>query len=230
MQQKDGLTQQQSKTILRSGLRRPNWVCRNARQNVILVRDNSDSMRGQKAAEAQAASEDLVHELAQPFNKDGFVVSIINFSKTSEVVHNMEKATALAGNMKPLSDYLYGVTSITSGLEDALQIIEAAEANVQEEISFLKPVVICFTDGCHNTGPEPYNVANQIKQKADLVAVAFGSDADESLLRKLASTPQHFYRCQNGRELRSFLAAVGATLTMTINAGVNATPALAKIR
>jgi hypothetical protein len=91
-------------------------------------------------------------------------------------------------------------------------------------------VTIFFSDGQHNTGPGPKDVADQLKLKADLVTVAFGSDADEALLRSLASTPQHFYRCANGRELRQFLAAVGATMTATMAAGTNATRALTQIQ
>jgi hypothetical protein len=90
-------------------------------------------------------------------------------------------------------------------------------------------VVIIFTDGCHNEGT-PQNVANRLKQIADLVMVAFGSDADEALFQDLASTPQHFYRCSSVRELRSFLAAIGATMTATLSAGMNATQSLASIR
>jgi uncharacterized protein YegL len=97
-------------------------------------------------------------------------------------------------------------------------------------VQYLRPVVLIFTDGCHNTGPGPKDVADRLKQKADFVTVAFGSDADEALLRSLASTPQHFYRCANGRELRQFLAAVGATMTATMAAKTNATQALTQIR
>ena len=39
-------------TIVQSGLRRPNWICRNVQQNVVLVRDRSGSMLGQKAKDA----------------------------------------------------------------------------------------------------------------------------------------------------------------------------------
>jgi len=65
---------------------------------------------------------------------------------------------------------------------------------------------------------------------ADLVTVAFGAEADERLLRDLATSSQHFYRCRKGRELRTFLAAVGATLSGTLTQGVNATQALGEIR
>jgi len=221
----------EAKPIVRSGLRRPEWICRNARQNAILVRDKSGSMSGQKADDASAASLDLVSELAQPVNKDGFGVAVVDFADSSGIVHGLEKATKLDGKVTPLSaGSVGGTTNITAGLGDALKVLEGAEAGSHSEVVYLRPVVICFTDGCHNTGPEPGDVANRIKLVADLVTVAFGRDADESLMRDLASSPQHFYRCSTGRELRSFLAAVGATMTATMAAGTNATQALSTLQ
>jgi uncharacterized protein YegL len=218
-------------TIVRSGLRRPNWICRNVKQNVILVRDKSGSMSGKKAKDASAASLDLVAELAEPANKDGFNVAVIDFSSGSKPVHTLQNATVLNGKVAPLSAGLFGGSpNITAGLKDALSILEEAEKHNQDGVAFLRPVVIVFTDGCHNQGPGPQDVAEAMKRIADLVTVAFGSDADEALLRSLASSPQHFYRCSTGRELRAFLAAVGATITGTMQAGTNATQALTMIR
>ena len=216
-------------TIMRGGLRRPNWICRNVKQNVVFVRDKSGSMDGQKAKDASAASLDLVAELAEPANKDGFYVGVVDFGRGSTIIHNLDKATTLNGRVSSLfaND---GSTNITAGLEDALSVLEKAEQHNQEGVSFLRPVVIVFTDGCHNEGPGPQSVANRLKGVADLVTVAFGSDADETLMRSLATSPQHFYRCSTGRELRSFLAAVGATMTATMAAGTNATQALTMIQ
>ena len=216
-------------TIMRGGVRRPNWICRNVKQNVVFVRDKSGSMDGQKAKDASAASLDLVAELAEPANKDGFYVGVVDFGRGSTIVHNLDKATTLNGRISSLfaND---GSTNITAGLEDALSVLEKAEQHNQEGVSFLRPVVIVFTDGCHNEGPGPQSVANRLKGVADLVTVAFGSDADETLMRSLATSPQHFYRCSTGRELRSFLAAVGATMTATMAAGTNATQALTMIQ
>jgi uncharacterized protein YegL len=221
-------------SIVQSGLRRPSWICQNVQQKAILVRDRSGSMSGQKAKDASAASLDLVEELAQPSNKDGFLVGVVDFATKSQIVHDITKATELNGKVTPLSVgsglFGRGTTNITAGLEDAQKLLDKAEQVGGEGVQYLRPVVLIFTDGCHNTGPGPKDVADRLKQKADFVTVAFGSDADEALLRSLASTPQHFYRCANGRELRQFLAAVGATMTATMAAKTNATQALTQIR
>jgi uncharacterized protein YegL len=218
-------------TIIRSGLRRPNWLCRNVKQTVVLVRDSSSSMCGNKAREASAANSDLVSELAQPVNKDGFNVAMVDFSTKSEIVHKLQPATTLDGRVCQISaGRLGGNTSITAGLEDASAVLKKAEMETEEGIVQLRPVIILFSDGHHNCGPPPHGIADRLKGKADLVTVAFGGDADEGLLRDLASTPQHFYRCSSGRELRAFLAAVGATMTATMSAGTNATQALINIQ
>jgi uncharacterized protein YegL len=218
-------------TIVRSGVKRPNWICSIARQMVVLVRDASGSMWPKKAKDASGASQNLVDELAQPSNKDGFSVAVVDFSSASKVVHKMEKATSLNGKLDAISSSLFGgSTNITAGLKDALAILNKAEGQGEDRVSYLRPVVIVFTDGCHNHGPAPHDVANLLKEKADLVTVAFGRRADETLMRDLASTPQHFYRCSTGRELRSFLAAVGTTMSASIAAGVSATEPLSSIQ
>jgi len=217
----------ESKTvsIVRCGVRRPNWVNSNTRQKAVLVRDASGSMLGQKAADASAASRDLVQELAAPSNKDGFLVAVIDFSGNARVVNPLEKATVLAERVAPIQPT--SSTNFTAGLQAALDILQ--QGPPEEGIHYLRPVVIGFTDGQHNVGADPHEVAGALKEKADLVTVAFGTDANETLLRELATSPQHFYRCASGRELRSFLAAVGATLTATHVAKTNATQALASV-
>lgn len=221
--------QTQSTRIVRSGLRRPNWICRDVKQNVVLVRDSSGSMEGQKATDASNASLDLVAELANVTNKDGFNVAVVDFSTTAAITSNLDSAATLNGNIQPISTSRFGGrTNITTGLDKAKAILDSQKKN--EEVAFLRPVVIAFSDGCHNEGPDPNNLATKLKEIADLVTVAFGDDADEDMLKSLASTHQHFYRCRTGRELRSFLAAVGATMTGTLASRTNATQALTTIQ
>ncbi|OQC41332.1 MAG: von Willebrand factor type A domain protein [Deltaproteobacteria bacterium ADurb.Bin058] len=210
------------------GLQRPLWVSSKAKQNVVLVRDASGSMYGAKADDASAASADLISELAKPCNKDAFSVALVDFAEET-VSSNLEKATALNGKVVPFTVGTLGsCTNITAGLDAALTILQLAPT--EEGVVSLRPVVIAFTDGQHNVGPQPQAVATRIKALADLVTVAFGEDADEVLMKSLATSPQHFYRCQSGIELRAFLAAVGATITGTLAAGANATDQLARIR
>ncbi|MFH1227302.1 MAG: vWA domain-containing protein [Planctomycetota bacterium] len=215
-------------TIVTGGLTRPSWICKGVKQAAVLVRDASPSMCGKKATDAEAASIANIQVLAQPENKDGFEVAIVDFSGSATVVRDLTPATQLAGQPMPIdTNTFFGGTNITAGLEKALEIVTQVE---NSQVQHLRSVVLLFSDGCHNTGSSPEKVADQLKQKVDLVAIAFGSDADENLLKKLASTPQHFYRCQNGRDLRQFFGAIGATMAATRTRGQNATQALGQIK
>jgi hypothetical protein len=90
-------------------------------------------------------------------------------------------------------------------------------------------VTVLLSDGQHNTGPAPYDIANKLKEVADLLCVAFGEAADLRTLRRLATTPKHCVRCSSGQELRQFFVQVGVTLTQTLGSHSDATIALAQI-
>jgi uncharacterized protein YegL len=182
-------------------------------------------MAGEKARDARAASEDLVDELADPVNRDGFLVSIVDFNTSAIRMHELTPASALRGNVRSLD--IGGGTNITAGLREALTGHSSATSD--EGVTYLRPVFLVFSDGGHNDGPPPNDIAAEIKMFADVVSVAFGTNADEATLRSIATSPQHFYRVKTGRELRAFLAQVGATLTGTMQQRTNATQALTQV-
>jgi uncharacterized protein YegL len=234
---------QGTRPLLTRAYRPPNYICSKSNQVVILVRDRSGSMEGQKAKDASAACQSLVDELSQQQNKDGFHVAVVDFASSAAVIHKTEKATSLTTHLQGVGTRgwrsvfgggdanIGGSTNITDGLAQARQALEQVTHNPPSDgVTFLRPVVILFTDGGHNEGPDPASEADRVKQIADLVTVAFGSDADEAMLANLATSPQHFYRCSTGRDLRQFLAAVGATLSQTMAQKTNATRALASVQ
>lgn len=209
-------------------LKRPDWVCRKVKQIGILVRDASSSMEGQKAAEASDACHGLVRKLASPENKDGFYMGVVDFADKARIVHNLTKATELVNQLTPIAPS--GETNITAALQKALDLLKKGSTLETEGIRFRRPAVILLSDGCHNKGDGPENAADQLKKEADLVTVGFGSDADEALLKSLALTPQHFYHIRDGRELRHFMADVGDTMSRSIQAGIDSTDQLARMR
>jgi uncharacterized protein YegL len=217
---------------------RPGWACSNRHQAALLVRDNSGSMSGGKARDADAACRALVGLLAAPQNKGAFEAAVLDFDSGAHMVHSMGAASELGEVLSPLAAD-GGSTNLGSALQLALDELKrssvipdadgAGGSQQQDGISYLRPVVLVFTDGHSNTGPRPEPAAKRLKEHADLVTVAFGGDADEELLRGLATTPAHFCRCRNGGELRDFLAEVGKTMTRTLAAGQNATQALGEL-
>jgi uncharacterized protein YegL len=216
-----------SQNFIIKSVKRPNWICSSVKQNLAILRDASGSMSDdRKAEEAYKAVCELIAELVNPSNKDGFYATIIDFAEKAEVKHNLQKVSDLQ-NLLPI--VTGGGTSITYGLEKAFEILLNKE-NLNSEFSFLKPVILLFTDGLHNHGIAPNELATKIKKDVDIVTVAFGSNADEKTLIELATSPQHFYRCKDGKELRMFLAEVGATLVASMAFKENAMENLAAIK
>ena len=119
-------------------------------------------------------------------------------------------------------------TNIACGLEAAESIIDQRRNTESREVD---PCVLVFSDGQHNTGPRPEPVADRLKgNNVTVVTIAYGNDADEELLRRLASSPQHCFRCKDGKELRAFFAAVGATLSASVPRGIDPKQAFTKIK
>lgn len=202
-----------------SGLVRPAGLRRE--QLAVLVRDASTSMSGQKAADADAASRALVEELARPENRGGFSIAVVDFNTSAAVKHAVDKAEALADRLARLSPG--GGTNIATALAEAAKVVRGAAP----ALTAIRPVALLFSDG--RPSSDPRAAAADLRTVADVVTVAFGSDADEALLRELATSPEHAYRCADGRELRRFFASVGATLSMSLASGARATGALGTI-
>lgn len=218
-----------SNSFTLSGLKRPDVITNHNQQRAILVRDASVSMDDEgKALEASKASQNFVAELAKPENKDGFYVAVIDYSERAAIVNPFAKATELKGHLEQISTI--SGTNITAGLARARRLLEETPDKIDGKEQFLKPVVVLFTDGCHNTGQPPHDEAQKLKKVADVVTAAFGSDADLDLLREIANSPEHCYRCQDGHDLRAFMAAVGTTLSHSIRAGEDATKPLSEIK
>jgi len=213
---------------VRSGLTRPGWTKQQKVQIALLARDASSSMAGEKARDAEAASSGLVAALAAPENRDAFSVGVIDFASDVRIAAPITKARDLVNAMPALG--ASGHTNITGALVEAKRLLGANAAMAGGGLPSVRPVVLLFSDGQHNVGDTPHAAAAALKAEADVVTVAFGSDADETLLIAIATSPNHFYRCRDGKELRKFFAAVGGTLSRSLANGVNAGAALATIR
>ncbi|MBT8467321.1 MAG: VWA domain-containing protein [Deltaproteobacteria bacterium] len=213
-----------------TGLKRPAWVSSNVRQLATVVGDGSPSMDGKKAADAEQAIRALVQELAAPSNKDAFDVAICRFDgDRADRLIPIRRASEAMAEMKSLKLCSgRSGTNVTCGLEEAESILNERQGTEVREVD---PCVLVFSDGQHNTGPRPEPVADRLKSNnVTIVTIAYGNDADEDLLRRLASSPQHSFRCKDGKALRAFLATVGATLSASIPRGIDPKQALSEIK
>jgi uncharacterized protein YegL len=198
-------------------LERPKWTVQ--RQTAIVLRDCSASMYGLKAQEAEAACQELLHSLAIPKNKGAFDVAIVDFSTEATIAAAPTDATTLQLPSMRIRSF----TDITKALLAAEQISAALPTDQA------RPVCVLLSDGAHNGSEDPVCVADRMKARIDIVTVAFGSDADESSLTRIASSAQHFYRCRNGQELRMFFSEIGTTLSVAINTNANVSAALGQM-
>jgi len=223
------MTTSQSITVRPVTVRRTSAVVP-CRQSCILVRDASISMEGEKAAHANAASQALVHALAEPQNNDAFRCAVVDFAGNAETVHALCTAHELAGQLKPIE--IRPSTDIAEGLAAAAALLEKDRNSPSNGAKQAHPVVVLYSDGGHNGSGSPQFEADRLKQNlgCTIVTVAFGSDADEDLLRKLASSPVHFYRAKDGFKLRDLFAAVGRTMSVSLKAGVDPQQALGGLK
>ena len=178
-----------------------------------------------KAEAAYLATCEAIDTLAEPHNQDGFEVGIIHFDDKAEVAAHAQKATALSGNVPALKPG--GATNIHQPLELVRSFL--MEPHTDLGGTHLRHVVVLMSDGEVTDGPQPEPAADMVKQMADLVCIPFGSDADEALLRRCASSPEHFVRIRHGRELRSYFAALSRAVAQSRRAGADATKSIAAL-
>jgi len=198
------------------------------RLHVICARDKSVSMRfHDKACESNRAHHELIQSLAGEENRDGFFVSVIDFHHEAELVIRRMRAADALQQLTDLKTGGHGTNYVA-----ALRLA-CAEAERQHDALEARPVVVVLGDGNHNGAGDPRVEARRLHSLVDVVvAVAFGSDADEDLLRNaIASDPKYFHRIEeSGAELRRFFRDLGKTLSYTLQTGTPAEASLSTIQ
>lgn len=209
------------------GLVRPNWICSNRKQAVLILADCSGSMVGEPIDQASIAIEDLACKLAIPENKDSFYVGITEFNEQAHIIRRIIKATELVGHLPQMT--ARGCTDMASALNCAKSQIDSENLPKLENATWLEPVFIFTSDGNHNTGDNPITIADELKKQATIVTIAYGNHADEDLLLKLATSSQHNFHCRDGVEIREFMANLGDTLTNSFTTRTNTADEIAKM-
>ena len=199
------------------------------RQSCVIVRDASGSMLGQKEIDVLEACRALVDALADQGNGDTFRCAVVDFSSSALVVHPLCPARQLAGCLEPMD--IADCTDIASGLNLAAVQLRSDPDTGSPGIRCLQPVVVLYSDGRHNGAGSPEAEADYLKQDlgCTIVTVAFGQDADENLLQRLATSPKHFYCAVGGTDLRDLFAGVGRSMSVSARAGLDPRQALGSL-
>lgn len=188
----------------------PMGVSSNTKQHVILVRDCSSSMAGKKIGEVNLATAGLVQELANEQNKDGFLVSITDFSNTATCVAFAESALQINAPKAIANGGTNFDNAITRTIETVLKLHNTPN---HDGWRYLRPQVLFLSDGQSNVTDK--NIQD-LQEIADVTTIAYGSDAHKETLSKIASDGQCHVIGTSGSELRKFLADVGQTLSQSL--------------
>ena len=189
----------------------PTGVASNVKQFCGLLLDTSSSMSlDSKIDELNASVAPFIAELADPRNKDGFRLSIVEFNHVARLVCSAQSAQNLT---VPLLN-ADGGTNFDSPINMIINEIEAyMSAPNPEGWHKLRPHVIMMSDGQASVSDQ--NI-QRLQELADVTAVAYGTDADEGTLSRISSDGQVHIVGVDGSQLRSFLQAVGRTMTDTM--------------
>ncbi len=188
----------------------PSGIASNVKQHIVLVRDHSTSMSGHKIAELNQASESLVMELAEPLNKDGFRISVVDFNNVASRLFLGEPAESLSVPPAVSS----GGTNFIDAMNETLVTIREFDNQPNDEgWHFLRPVILFLSDGQASVDD---TLIYELQEEAEVISIAYGADADQSTLARIASNGEVEVIGTDGGALRTFLADVGKTLSQAI--------------
>jgi hypothetical protein len=187
---------------------------------MVLVADDSGSMRGPPAAAATQAIHAWVNELYMTTRgkKPYFRFSLVSYGSSPSIV--AEAVDVRDVDVKPfVLDGSSGRTNLVAVLEAVRELVARDGATAQH----CPPSVFIFTDGkpTDEHGRESDATTAAALAEAALlkalplacgspfvVTLGFG-DASDAFLRELASTPNHYHRLPNAQALVKLLPDIG---------------------
>ena len=175
-------------------------------RDVVLVVDRSGSMEGTKFDKLQDAIAVFVDTLeATPVDEKVGLASY-NESATEdiELTNDLESITE---GLSRLS--IAGRTSISRGMKAGAAIIRRGR-----NADFTERTLIVMTDGLHNSGPEPRDVALLLADEhIQIHTITFGDGADQARMKEVASIGGgRHYHALNAAELMAAYREIALTL------------------
>lgn len=206
-------------------------MARTARQTrpqvVCILADNSLSMRGEKARAATEGIREMIMECQTKgppgVERSYFTLLLIRFSEVAEIYPNCDMTPVR--QIDPELVELHGEgqrTNITAALQLALDRLRPYMEGLNdhpERNEHPLPLLILFSDGEHNVGGPPENVASEIRDLAlddDHIVIACAGisvgegQPDEVTLRAIASD-ECYVHISAADALAGFIATVGSS-------------------
>jgi RHS repeat-associated protein len=173
--------------------------------DVVLVLDRSGSMAGQRLTDAKSAAKTFVDFMLLA---EGDQVGLVSFQSTGRVDRQLTNDGA---SVKAAVDAITagGGTDIASGITAAHAELISARHNPAST-----PVMIVLSDG----GASPPTAAANAA-KADgirLITVGIG-DANETVLRPVASSESDYHKAPTSADLANVYASIAGAVCRTVN-------------
>jgi Mg-chelatase subunit ChlD len=179
-------------------------------RDVVLVVDRSGSMNGQKFLDLIDAIDTFTSTLnGTPVDEQVGLASYSDYA-TSDVPLTEDLST-ITSALRRLR--VGGYTSISRGMRAGEVIL-----NDSSGVEFVERTMIVMTDGLHNRGPEPREVATDLAANGVTIhTITFGADADRTRMQEVASIGGgRHYHADNGLQLREIYREIALTLSTMI--------------
>ena len=183
----------------------------NPQRDIYLVIDVSGSMADQSK---MISAKNAASEFVSSFQLDGSTNYRIGLISFETEVHTLSKITENPGGLIDAISKLQPAGDTAMG--DAIRA--ATNSLSQEARPDARKTVLLLTDGIANRGINPISAA-QIAKDNDLTifTVAYGSDADQSTLRQIASmTGGKYYQALTGKDLVSTFSDIANVMISPI--------------
>ena len=175
-------------------------------RDVVLVVDRSGSMDGQKFLDLVAAIDTFTATLDEtPVDEQVGLASYSDYA-TGDVPLT-EDLSAISAGIRNLK--VGGYTSISGGMSAGSEIL-----NNSRGIDFVERTMIVMTDGLHNRGIEPSEVAVELAAAGVTIhTITFGADADQTRMKEVASIGGgRHYHAENGLQLKQIYREIALSL------------------
>jgi Mg-chelatase subunit ChlD len=140
------------------------------------------------------------------------LVGLVSYSTTSRVDSRLTNNYTTVRNQANAYN-ANGFTAIGLGLQDGIRVITGSEHR-----PFAIQTIVLMTDGIHNTGVNPtVPAADAARLGITVHTVTFGSDADRTLMRRVAAQTggEHFH-ADSSTDLSEVFRTIARTLPVLL--------------
>jgi uncharacterized protein YegL len=191
-------------------------ICSKARTHLVAICDDSGSMMGEPAQAATDGVRGWIQELQAETRgrKPWFRFSMIPFGSSATAL--LEGVSI--NDVDPDGVLLQGSSGSTN-MGEALSLATSVIARCGAAPDDWPAYVFLFTDGRPDSAEEAINAASRLKSlrlpggSPRIICIGFGA-ADEALLARLATSPEHTVMGANAEVLKALLPRLGTPTGM----------------